>query len=364
MGSGQGALPRLAAAVAGVVVALGLLEIAVRVTVPPSATQILRGLHRATPEHPWLYELEPDTERRTPSGVRYATNHEGFRDRAWPRVKPADAFRIAVIGDSVTFGYGVALEQTFAKRLEERLRSDAAGPPFEVMNLGVSGYNPYTEAELLDGVVLGFAPDLVLVQFCVNDLNDPTQHFDASTMLALGAIPDAAFPDPARRATIRATVVPAPIHALCTASRLCSAVAEALAPAPAHDEMVAALAPREDPSAAELAWLEGLYGRMVRAARARGAALAVVVFPYETQLQPGGRDALQEKLRALGERAGVVVIDLLPAFRRAAADPGEEPLFLDMWHPSARGHAVAAEEIARALACARLVPDGAARCPS
>ena len=41
----------------------------------------------------------------------------------------------------------------------------------------------------------------MLVQFCINDLNDPTFHFDASTVRALGELPEKAFPDPeARRA--------------------------------------------------------------------------------------------------------------------------------------------------------------------
>ena len=70
---------------------------------------------------------------------------------------------------------------------------------------------------------------------------------------------------------------------------------------------------------------------------------------------------MQEKIRAFGARAGVVVIDLLPAFRGAAAE-SDERLFLDVWHPTARGQRVAAEEIQRALACDQLLPGVAARC--
>ena len=95
--------------------------------------------------------------------------------------------------------------------------------------------------------------------------------------------------------------------------------------------------------------------------RSRGGEFAVIVFPYQTQLEEGAPSMVQEKLRALGKHAGIVVIDLLPTFRRASVEPGE-PLFLDMWHPSARGHRVAAEEIFRALACARLLPGAVARC--
>jgi len=45
---------------------------------------------------------------------------------------------------------------------------------------------------------------------------------------------------------------------------------------------------------------------------------------------------------------GWYLIDLLPAFRAAAARDGA-PLFQDLWHPTARGHAIAAEAVAAQL---------------
>ena len=354
---------RAGAAIVGVLVALALLEIVVRLAIAPSPAQVLRGLHRATPDRPWLYELVPGEERRDASSpdVVYTINEAGFRDRSYPRTKPEDTFRVALIGDSVSFGYGVALDATFAKQLEGRLRSLVTGPRYEVLNLGVSGYNPYTEAELLRGVGLAYEPDLVLVQFCINDLNDPTLHFDTSTMLALGDVPAAAFPDPDARTARPAPLRDGRVTRLCDRSRLCSTLAGVLAPATANEDLVAALAPHEAPSPAEIAWLERSYARMAEDTSARGGTLAVVVFPWETQLAADASATLQEQLRALGERAGFLVIDLLPAFRRAAAEAGE-PLFLDLWHPTQRGHQVAAQEIFRALACARLLPAVTARC--
>lgn len=359
MGLRHGSLRRLAAALVAVVVTLGLVEVVLRLAVPPSASQVLRGLHRAVPDQAWLYELVPGERRSDPTtGIEYAVDQAGFRDRARDRAKPDGAFRIAVIGDSVTFGYGVALDATFAARLEQALASSRGERTFEVLNLGVSGYNPYTEAALLRGVGLGYAPDLVLVQFCINDLNDPTLHFDASTMHALGDIPDAAFPDPDTRTPGTASL-PEPLGRAC---RVCTMLCDAIGPARPLDEMRAALAPHDDPSEQEMAWLAGLYSTMASDVRARGGELAVVAFPYQTQLAPNGRDAVQRKLRALGERTGITVIDLLPAFRAAAGVAGAGPLFLDMWHPTARGHQVAAEALYRALACAGLLPGVTVSC--
>lgn len=368
MKAGRTAVFRLVAVLAGIAAALLLGEVALRVLLPPSATQVLRGLHVARPDRAWLYGLEPDAERRDPTArdVVYAVNADGFRDRSYARPKPEGTFRVVVLGDSLTFGYGVALEATFAKLLEARLQTISGGPSYEVLNLGVSGYNPYTELALLEDVGMGYAPDLVLAQFCINDLNDPTMHFDTSTMLELGAVPDAAFPDPEAHRRVAPTGGIARLRAriarACERSRLCSLVADALPEdADAHREAVGALGPHEVPSPGEIAWLEGIYARMAEVARARGGAFVLVVFPWETQLGTDAPTAVQEDLRTLGERLGFPVIDLLPAFRRAAELPGE-PLFVDLWHPSRRGQQVAAREIFRQLACARLLPGVDARC--
>ena len=102
----------------------------------------------------------------------------------------------------VAFGYGVEMQQTFPKRMEAQLEArrstarTAGATHIEVLNLGVSGYNPYTEAALLADVGPSYQPDLVLVQFCINDLNDPTLHFNVQARLHMGTIPDAAYPEP------------------------------------------------------------------------------------------------------------------------------------------------------------------------
>lgn len=352
---------RLAVAAVGCFAALVVAEVWLRLVTPAPATAVLRGLHEARPDRGWLYGLVPGARRTSPDGaVVYAINRDGFRDLDYAREKPPGAFRTLVLGDSLAFGYGVALEDTFVKRLEKKLRDAASGRRWEVLDLGISGYNPYTEAELFDDVGVQYGPDLVLLQFCVNDLNDPTLHFDASTMMQLSTIPDAAFPDPSLRRPAGSPLA-ARLRRACRLSRLCSAVEDAVAPASSHDDLVRALKPHDVPSPGELAWLQGIYQRMQRTARAHGAPFVLVVFPYQGQLAPGAPDTLQSALVALGERAGFPVIDLLPAFRRAAAEGGA-PLFLDIWHPTARGQAVAADAIFRQLACDGLLPGVHARC--
>ena len=70
---------------------------------------------------------------------------------------------------------------------------------------------------------------------------------------------------------------------------------------------------------------------MASATGARGGELVVVVFPYAAQLAADAPVALQDKIAQLGARAGLQVIDLLPAFRAAPAR-GAEAAFLDLRH--------------------------------
>lgn len=319
----------------------------------PSAGDGLRGLHQAELGAPWLYALRPGARSQldASSNVVYEVNPDGYRGPVAPLQKLDDGrLRVLVLGDSVAFGYGVEEEETFARRLEAT--SDGADG-MEVLNFGVGGYNPYNEAALFQAKGPPYHPDIVLVQFCINDLNDPTSHFDAQTSLELGRIPDAAFPDPAERADSaeRASCVVHP----CGCSRVCSAAlgivrrwTSSAAPLDA-----AALAPRNLTAGPSRQWIGDLYQEIATASHQIGARFAVVVFPYRDQAEAGASAEVQEQLSQLGRERGFAVIDLLPAFRAADTD---EPLFLDLWHPTTAGHRVAAEEIGAQLQALGWIP--------
>jgi hypothetical protein len=245
--------------------------------------------------------------------------------------------------------------------LESELARRAPDAAIEVVNLGVGGYNAWTEAELLKDVGAGYQPDLVLVQFCINDLNDPTMHFDAQTRVAFSAVPDAAYPDPTRRRA--AEYAPSPWLAPCARSRLCTLVRELwLASSDTRwDDAAkqAAFAPVESVDAPEWRWLEQRYLEMAASAQAAGARFAVLALPYPAQLARSGGDPVQGRLLALGRRHGWTVVDPLPAFR--AAQAAGVKMFLDWWHPTVEGHRLAAEEALRVLACAGDLGDAARR---
>lgn len=91
-------------------------------------------------------------------------NSAGFRDREHEKKKPPGVKRLVVLGDSVTEGSGVEGDDIFSSRLQKSL-----GPRYEVINLGMSGLNTPQEVHILEVEGLGYDPDVVIVNFVLND---------------------------------------------------------------------------------------------------------------------------------------------------------------------------------------------------
>lgn len=108
------------------------------------------------------------TPRKT---ITFDINSQGMRDdREFPIAKPRGVCRIQIYGDSFFMGYEVDLQETFARRLQQRLRD--AGFRAEVMNLSVSGFG---QAEMLvtyRAQGRRFHPDVVISSWHYTDLDD------------------------------------------------------------------------------------------------------------------------------------------------------------------------------------------------
>jgi len=123
-------------------------------------------LHIKSPNRTLAYELRPST--RLSEAI--STNSSGFRDREFSMHKPEEAYRIIVVGDSVTFGWLERLENTYPKMLQRMLKARCGnGHTFEVYNMGIGGYNAAQELELMKTKAMQFHPDLVIVQYAIND---------------------------------------------------------------------------------------------------------------------------------------------------------------------------------------------------
>jgi hypothetical protein len=103
-------------------------------------------------------------------GVPVSTNSHGLRDREYPLDKASNTYRIVMLGDSTTFGWGVPVEQTVAKTLERELnRSAVGGRNFEVLNAGVGNYDTVQEVTHYLTYDRAFHPDMVVLEYFIND---------------------------------------------------------------------------------------------------------------------------------------------------------------------------------------------------
>jgi len=113
------------------------------------------------------YELIPNTEE---GNVRI--NSLGYRDRERTLRPDPGTTRVLIVGDSVVFGPGVELEQTFPTRLEEKLRAERTRP-LEVLN----GGNPDTGLTEILRIFrkrdLRMEPAVVILCFYLNDSRPP-----------------------------------------------------------------------------------------------------------------------------------------------------------------------------------------------
>lgn len=99
------------------------------------------------------------------------TNNLGFRSRPVSIEKRRTTFRIACLGDSVTFGFNVDQEDTYPSVVENMLNYNLRERHIEVINAGVPGYASPQGVEMFTHYVLPLKPDLITVAFGRNDAN-------------------------------------------------------------------------------------------------------------------------------------------------------------------------------------------------
>ena len=116
------------------------------------------------------HEHAPNRQARL-MGVDFRTNSQGLRDREFSYERVPGKLRIVMLGDSLTVGWGVPLEDTFAKRIERMYA--AAGIDAEVINFGVGNYNTVQEVQVFLTKGYRYRPDVVVLNYFVNDA-EPT----------------------------------------------------------------------------------------------------------------------------------------------------------------------------------------------
>jgi hypothetical protein len=94
---------------------------------------------------------------------------DGFRTRPYSEFPSKGVTRIAVIGDSFTFGSGIEIGDRVTNLIEEELNARGT-QSFEVLNFGKTGQETEDEIETLQTVLARAHPHFVLLQWFVNDV--------------------------------------------------------------------------------------------------------------------------------------------------------------------------------------------------
>jgi lysophospholipase L1-like esterase len=272
-----------------------------------------------------VFELAYDSNPRgyfdARNAIVYHINRWGFRGPDWQRTKTPGRSRVAVLGDSFTFGEGVKVEDTFCARLPALLEP-GIGREVEVLNLGTSAWTTTDEIHYLEQQGLEFEPDLVVVVYVLNDA-------DTAGGLNLWE-------------NFRRKYEPAALRHSHFASWVFARIGRRVIGRWYVDHLV------EKALAADDRWKRSfeLLATGQRLAQARGADFVVAIFPFMYELND--RHPMAPVHRMIADhciRSGIPVVDLLDAFR------GQD--YPALWvhpsdqHPNEIGHRIAAEALAR-----------------
>ncbi len=146
-----------------------LMELVLQAFLPPVVEWVY-------PQENYLFDqqighwLKPKQQSYTHSKV-VATNSEGLRDHDYSANVPDGTIRILALGDSQTFGNGLAIEETWPKQLEATLNMVSDNKDqYEVINAGIAGTDTWQHEIILERLLPKYNPDIVMLAFYVNDV--------------------------------------------------------------------------------------------------------------------------------------------------------------------------------------------------
>ena len=161
-------IKNIALMVVSITIALLICEGSVRIF-GLGGTSLTRGmLHQYDPDAGWRCYPNLDTRYILPESfnVRVRCNSQGLRDSEKRFAKPPGIRRIVVLGDSFMWGYGVENEEMFSAVLQDLISGS------ETVNFGVNGYSTVQELVRLEIEGLRYEPDVTVLVFVWNDLED------------------------------------------------------------------------------------------------------------------------------------------------------------------------------------------------
>ncbi len=288
------------------------------------------------------YRYIPNSEHWT-GDVVYSINEAGFRDDAHEIEKPPGTTRVAVIGDSVTYGFGVQQDLIFSAEAGRRLGSD-----FELINIAMSGLNAPQVVHLLEAEGLRYDPDLVVMNFVLNDCDFFTRYRAALefTRAKDGEIGLLGITiDPRIKRAIKASAL---VYFLSQQAERLFGTEDV-----SHGDYVLSIWDDEG----NRALVSDALDRFAALRAEHGFEPVILIWPVIAEFDGYAYQEIHDWIVAEGRARGLDVIDLLPPFAEEAAHDAYYLSPNDYFHPNAKGHAVGAgvfEAWARARGSARV----------
>jgi lysophospholipase L1-like esterase len=344
----------------------------------------VRVLARQSVAVPWQDEVDgipaprPNVRRRhaVPAAfdVRVSFNAQRFRGaREFAQEPRAGVVRLAVLGDSFTFGYGANDDETYPAQLEqilgEHLAKSASGTTVEVVNAGNGGTGTGDQALWYDIWVKRFRPGVVVLTVTSNDVDD-----DLSRAMFLpdgtGGVAPRSREDLRRAGRplrfTRDVVKGIPGYGFVAQHSQLLGLARNAVSAAIAGERRAAFADAGRWSEAERFGSEGLPLMMgevrwlAQRVRESGAELAVVFVPSRESVYPSAApsvpdirwrsDAIVHALTRMCAAEGIAFADLTGEVRKRAGDVREALYYAGLdTHPTPLGYGMIAGAVATFL---------------
>jgi len=275
----------------------------------------------------WRYEL----------GAPVRINALGLRGEEPALPAPAGVRRLLTTGDSSVYGYGVADDEVFIQRAAETL-----GESIEGWNAAIPGYSTFQSINLLQMRALALEPDVVVIGNLWSD-NNFDDFIDRELLTAY---------------TRWESSWAGRLHHLLSPSALYRLL-----------DYRVRVAGGETAAARKVGWTIGGQAptgrrrvaindyaanldRLVALSQEAGAEVVFLALANREDLRgtadaPGAWAPYRQVFREAADRAGAPLLDVPAAFR-SSGEPADT-LFLDEMHPTATGHTLMGDLLARAL---------------
>lgn len=246
---------------------------------------------------------------------KFGVNSDGVRDYEHKVENLTNKYRMAFLGDSVTFGFKLPSRYSYPAILEKLLNINKAKT--EVFNVALPGWSPRQSRYAYSKIVKKYHPNHVILAICLNDIAELQNNLSRPPKLLSFAFKYSKF--------VQFLLKPH-INEIHNVEELF------------HDSK----SPKID-SGWKLLFHEILS--LSEEVKTGGAKFTVLLFPFRFQVQKNAPDPTpQKKIAAFCKKNGIHFIDLLPVAKEIG-----ESAFVDYDHLSKKGAIAVAINLSESL---------------